>query len=74
MCLCGDWASAQRVYWKVTVYTREETAESELEDFEMGLLREEEWKCQWIEPEDEIDPAVFKPAPYLRKVFTVENH
>lgn len=73
MCLCGDWASAQRVYWKVTVYTREETAESELEDFEMGLLREEEWKCQWIEPEDEIDPAVFKPAPYLRKVFTVEK-
>ncbi len=65
--------STRRVYWKVTVYTREEMAESELSFFEMGLLKDGDWKCQWIEPEDEVDPAVFKPSPYLRKVFTIKK-
>ncbi len=53
--------SGQRVYWKVKVTAEGETteieaAESETVFFEMGLLKEEDWKGKWIEavrePED----------------------
>ncbi|MBQ7370420.1 MAG: family 78 glycoside hydrolase catalytic domain [Blautia sp.] len=65
--------SRQRVYWTVTVFGKDDSAESPLSFFEMGLLHEEDWKCNWIEPEDQVDPAAFKPAPYLRKTFQVKK-
>lgn len=65
--------SAQRVFWKVQVRAKEEYAESSCAFFEMGLLKEEDWKCLWIEPEDVVDPAIFKPAPYLRKSFQIRK-
>ena len=40
--------------------------------FEMGLIDTGDWKCKWIEPEDEVDKEARKPAPYLRRVFTVK--
>ena len=52
--------SAMHVVWqvKVTVVDEngcEETAVSEHASFTMGLLEETDWKCAWIEPEEEID-------------------
>ena len=68
--------SRQQVEWTVTVMVQDdfldvETATSSPARFEMGLLEKADWTAQWIEPEDEVDPEALKPAPYLRKTFTV---
>lgn len=65
--------SGMRVEWYVKVWTDQEQAVSETAWFEMGLLKEEDWKAQWIEPEDEIDFMVMNPAPILRKAFHVKK-
>lgn len=64
--------SRQKVVWQVEVRCGEETAHSEEASFEMGLLEPNDWIARWIEPEDEVDPDAFKPAPYLRRSFTVK--
>jgi len=69
--------SRQRISWSVAVTAVddngiEEIAQSETAWFEMGLLKKDDWKCKWIEPEDEVDVEARKPAPYLRRVFTVK--
>ncbi len=69
--------SRQQVNWHVQVAVTdegdaEETAQSETAWFEMGLIDTGDWKCKWIEPEDEVDKEARKPAPYLRRVFTVK--
>ncbi len=63
--------SRQRCIWRVRVWTGDETptAWSETAGWEMGLLQTEDWQARWIDPEDEIDPKAFKPAPYLRRDF-----
>lgn len=70
--------SAMHVVWqvKVTVVDEngcEETAVSEHASFTMGLLEETDWKCAWIEPEEEIDIHVPQPAPMLRRRFEVKQ-
>ena len=70
--------SRQAVNWKVLVSTVDEqnileTAESESAGFTMGLLEATDWKCQWIEPEDKVPYEERKPAPYLRRAFTVKQ-
>lgn len=70
--------SKQRVYWKVEVAivnreTDYETVQSEMTWFEMGLLKETDWKADWIEPENEVEIDGRMPAPYLRKTFTVKE-
>ena len=67
--------SMERIYWRVKVWSnhREESAFSEPAYFEMGLLDATDWKARWIEPEDEVDPDAYKPAPYLRKEFFVRK-
>lgn len=70
-------SSMQRVYWKVEASisngTEEETAVSELAFFEMGLLRENDWKCQWIEPQNQEDYFHYQPAPIMRKEFEIRK-
>ena len=68
--------SRQCVTWSVEVTVSDENGKqeqtvSECAEFQMGLLHREDWKAKWIEPEDEAYPEVDKPAPYLRREFTV---
>jgi len=68
--------SMESAWWAVTITARdesgsEETAASSLQRFEMGLLKETDWKAEWIEPEEEVEIDGRMPAPYLRKEFTV---
>ena len=62
-----------RYYWKVIVCSEEESAESDVNYFEMGVLDSSWWKAKWIEPENEIDYFAKKPAVYLRKIFWVKE-
>lgn len=69
--------SFEKIHWQVVVSVMDE--ENQLEEnrsetayFEMGILHQEEWKCAWIEPEDEVEIDGRMPAPYLRKVFSVK--
>ena len=69
--------SRQQVSWQVEVTAVDEngaveTAISEQAGFEMGLLQKTDWVGRWLEPEDEADPEVDKPALYLRKCFFVK--
>ena len=71
-------ASRMRVEWQVEVAARdgEGTMYRTVSDkafFVMGLLRKEDWKCNWIEPETEVDHDARKPAPYLRRSFRVKK-
>ncbi|MGN1139746.1 MAG: family 78 glycoside hydrolase catalytic domain, partial [Oliverpabstia sp.] len=70
--------SRQKICWSVTVTTvneqgYEETSVSEEAHFEMGLLKKEDWKAKWIEPEVTVERNARKPSPYLRKVFYVKK-
>ena len=47
------------------------TAVSDPSYFEMGLLSPADWQAKWIEPEGVTDRMARKPAPYLRKSFSV---
>lgn len=67
--------SLERIYWRVKVWSNHEE-ESPFSDpvfFETGLLNASDWKARWIEPEKEVDIHAYKPAPYIRKEFTVKN-
>ena len=65
--------SGQVVTWKVKVTAGGETAESKKATFEMGLLNPDDWQAKWIEPEEDLDDLdAIRPAPLLRKKFTVK--
>lgn len=70
-------SSMERVFWKVksTIAngTIEEQSESETVFFEMGLLTEEDWHCDWIEPLDQNDYFHYQPAPVMRRKFRVKS-
>lgn len=67
--------SLQRVYWRVKVWNHlgEESPFSAPSFFETGLLQASDWVARWIEPEREVDIDAYKPAPYIRKEFTVRK-
>jgi len=70
--------SRQRIYWNVTVCTVDGTGSREYADsetvwFEMGLLKQDDWLAEWIEPEETVEIDGRMPAPYLRKEFTVRS-
>lgn len=71
--------SFQRVYWQVSLTVKSEdgsleSAQSTEEAFfETGVLEPLDWKAEWIEPEDDFDDVdSYRPAPYLRREFTVK--
>jgi alpha-L-rhamnosidase len=67
--------SMERVFWRVKVWSSKEE-ESEFSEpifFETGLFEASDWEAKWIEPEGEIDLDAYKPAPYIRREFTVKN-
>lgn len=66
--------SAQRAYWKVTVWDdADNQAESELAWWEMGLLTESDWQAQWIGSAFIGGPRTTSPSPYLRREFDLPN-
>lgn len=71
-------SSMERVYWKICAVISNgemtEQAESDLAFFEMGLLSEEDWKCQWIEPTQQEDWFHYQPSPILRRRFEVKKN
>lgn len=69
-------ASRMECGWhvEITVLDKDgnrEKAVSENNCFRMGLLNAEDWKCRWIEPEDNPDRDEFNSCPYLRKKFNI---
>lgn len=74
--------SAQRLLWTVEVTAQGETQEGQMASemvlsdpasFEMGLLKDSDWQAIWIQPEREVDYDEMKPAPQLRKTFSVKK-
>lgn len=65
--------SRQRRYWQVRVWDNKNRASkwSEPAFWEMGLLDEADWTAQWIHPGSDDPDAQVRPAPMLRKSFTV---
>ena len=61
-------------FWRVKVkdHSQGESEWSDVAQFETGL-RLEDWQAKWIEPEDEVDPKAYKPAPFLRRNFNIEG-
>ncbi|MEH7418882.1 glycoside hydrolase family 78 protein [Neobacillus drentensis] len=66
--------SMERIYWRVKVWSNHEESEfSQPAFFETGLFETSDWKAKWIEPEGDIDLDAYKPAPYIRKEFSVKK-
>lgn len=78
-----EFASGQKVYWKVDITAKcdtidneavSENAESNIAYFEIGLLNTTDWIGKWIEPvPEEEDIEKYQPASYLRKKFVVKE-
>ncbi len=66
--------SRQRCHWRVRVWTGSASlsAWSRAASWETGLLQPDDWQAAWIDPEGEIDPKAFKPAPFLRRGFNLD--
>ena len=64
--------SKTRYFWRVQVKDENGDAVgwSKSAYFETGL-RQDEWAAEFIEPEANVTPRAFKPAPYLRGSFGV---
>lgn len=67
--------SAKRYYWQVKAWDNQnhESLWSPTAWWEMGLLKPEDWKASWVEPEQTVDPKTMPPAPLLRKSFTLNK-
>ena len=60
--------------WQVRVWDQTNTPSewSQPASFTMGMLKQSDWKAQWIEPGAEEDPAL-RPSPLFRKTFTTNK-
>jgi alpha-L-rhamnosidase len=67
--------SGQRIWWQVKIWDNKgnESDWSDIAFWEMGLLRESDWKASWIEPDIEENVSVSNPCPYLRKEFKIKS-
>jgi alpha-L-rhamnosidase len=68
--------SSQKYYWKVRIWDHngDDRGFSSPTHFEMGLLRGEDWRAEWIsavESFDSVPPLL--PAPYFRKEFSLSG-
>lgn len=68
-------SSREAVAWKIRLWDEREVVGkwSKRARFEMGLLEECEWKGEWINPEQNLNPKERQPASFLRKDFKVED-
>jgi alpha-L-rhamnosidase len=66
--------SGQRLEWRVRVWDeRGEMAESQPAVFEMGLLKQSDWKARWIGGDLVGGRHASIPCPYLRKSFLIDK-
>ena len=69
--------SGQKVFWKVKVWDQNnnESTWSKTATWEMGLLKESDWKAKWIGKIDKrkVKAGQKNPAPYFRKTFNIKN-
>ena len=67
--------SRQRCFWRLRIWDQANrmSAWSEPAWWEMGLLEEEGWLADWIEVDWDEDPKAFKPCPFLRRGFTLDQ-
>ncbi|MCD6286920.1 MAG: glycoside hydrolase family 78 protein [Anaerolineae bacterium] len=67
--------SGQRCFWHVRVWDQDDQPSnwSEPAWWEMGLLEEKEWRADWIEVDWEEDPKAFKPCPFFRRSFALDQ-
>ena len=70
----------QQCFWKVRIWDKagKPSAWSTQARWEMGLLKPQDWRAQWIrrlepEPESEADHFSDRPVPLLRKEFAMEK-
>jgi alpha-L-rhamnosidase len=66
--------SMTRYFWRVRIKDQsgQNSDWSETAFFETGI-HIDDWRAQWIEPENEVDPKAIKPAPFLRNEFFVDK-
>ncbi|MCU0522394.1 MAG: glycoside hydrolase family 78 protein [Anaerolineae bacterium] len=67
--------SRERFAWHVRVWDRHgvQSPWSAPASWEMGLIEEQDWRANWIEPAWDEDPRAFKPCPFLRRAFTLDQ-
>lgn len=66
--------SMTRYFWRVRIKDEQDAVSAWSETaFWETTIGKGDWQAQWVEPEGEVDPEAFKPAPYLRKEFDVEK-
>lgn len=67
--------SRQRYYWQVKIHDNKgnESAWSEAQYWEMGLLTVEDWQAEWIQSDIKEDVTQSPPANLFRKDFNVSN-
>jgi alpha-L-rhamnosidase len=65
--------SGKRVYWQVMVWDNLDNKSkwSEVAYWEMGLLKESDWKASFISADTDEDLTKAGPSPFLRKEFNV---
>ena len=64
--------SRQRIYWKVFVWDETENSnESDVAWFEMGLLNQDDWQATWICSSLVGGAQTTIPVPYFRKSFWI---
>ena len=73
-------SSQARAYWKVRVWDIRDAVSdwSAPAQWQMGLLRPEDWRAQWIQhpdpgPKSDAERFNDNPAPLFRKEFTIEK-
>ena len=70
-----DLDAGKRYVWRVKVWDHHGRVSdwSATARWETGLLRREDWRAEWIEPDIEEDVSDSPPAPMLRKEFAVNG-
>jgi len=70
-----DLTSGRRVFWQVRIWDEQSHASpwSDPVYWEMGLLKAEDWKSRWIEPDLKEDKEQSNPCPMLRRVFKLDK-
>ncbi|MGD0518313.1 MAG: glycoside hydrolase family 78 protein [Thermoguttaceae bacterium] len=64
-------ASRQQCFWKVRVWDQDgNMSESNIARWEMGLLKNDDWKAKWIARTTDV---AAKPAPLLRREFKLDG-
>ena len=70
-------SSRQQLYWKVKIWDEagQPLSWSGMATWRMGLLQPEDWSARWIGYEEDKNPdvPVTGPAPYFRKVFSIDK-